>query len=271
VVSSYIADIQAAACRQATFLNFVFNMNNTNLYSSGGRCAQSSSAGSAAVAYSMAYYGSQAYLDNVEFKSGPPLSDIEQGCEVPNTIQTTVCGGSQYGCKLGGLAPWTLSPRYTDAAVGVQGWTGDSSCAAGHTTSAASNLAWLQQSIVDDGTNNPTFSYPTTAMAGWLCQSVQNNNLCTGGSGQDGGQGGSPSNDCPNNSSTQGEIFYAKLTSNPNQLPQSNYSVYAVQGCSGPEGVEDGTVPAVVIKGVIQGGTAAIENDMETNCIRPAQ
>ncbi len=82
VTTTYAANIEVAACREATFLNFVFNTNNATLYSSGGgRCAQGSSAGSAAIAYALTFYGASNYLDAVELKSGPPLADIEQGCE----------------------------------------------------------------------------------------------------------------------------------------------------------------------------------------------
>jgi len=262
--TTYTANIQLAACREATFLNFIFNTNNATLYSGGGRCAQGSSAGSAAIAYALTFYGAGNYLDAVELKSGPPLADIEQGCEEPNTIQTTICPTGQVGCQLGGTLPWTLSPMYTGAASGVRTWTNDNSCAVpGTTTSAASNQAWLQQSIVNDGTNNPTYSYPKTAMTAWLCQSVFDNNLCVGGT--DGGQGGMPEDDCPNNAASQGEIYYAKLTSG-NNLPQSSYNIYAVQNCDGPEGVS-GTDPTVAALGN-ENGTVAIENDMIAQCVK---
>lgn len=262
VTTSYPANVQLAACRGATLLNFIFNTNNSTLYSGGGRCAQGSSAGSGAIAYALTFYGAGSYLDAVEMKSGPPLADIEQGCEEPNTIQTTICPAGQYGCQLGGTLPWTLSPMYTGAASGVRTWTNDNSCAAGATTSTASNTAWLQQSIVNDGTNNPTYSFPKTAMTAWLCQSVVDNNLCVGGT--DGGQGGSPEDDCPNNAASQGEIFYAKLTSDPSNLPQSSYKIYAVQNCDGPEGVS-GTDPTVAAL-ANENGTVAIENDMIAQC-----
>ncbi|MFZ0773046.1 MAG: hypothetical protein WCA49_22470 [Candidatus Sulfotelmatobacter sp.] len=261
--TTYTANIQLAACREATFLNFIFNTNNPALYSGGGRCAQGSSAGSAGIAYALTFYGAGNYLDAVELKSGPPLADIEQGCEEPNTIQTTICGqnnGEQDGCQLGGTSPWTLSPMYTGAASGVRTWTDDNSCAVpGTTTSAASNLAWLQQSIVNDGTNNPTYSYPKTAMTAWLCQTLVDGSKCVGG------QGGSPQNDCPNNAASQGEIYYAKLTSG-NNLPQSSYNIYAVQNCDGPEGVS-GTDPTVAALGN-ESGTVAIEKDMIAQCVK---
>jgi hypothetical protein len=270
VTTSYPANIEVAACRQAALLNYIFTSGNATLYSGGGRCAEGSSAGSAAIAYALTFYGAGNYLDAVELKSGPPLADIEQGCEEPNTIQTTLCGtqngGPQFGCELGGTLPWTLSPEYTGAKSGVQKWTNDSSCAAGGTTSAASNQAWLQQSIVNDGTNNPVYSYPKTAMSAWLCQTIFQNNLCVGGSSADGGQGGTPENNCPNNAASQGEIYYSKLTSDPSNLPQASYHIYAVQNCDGPEGVS-GTDPTVAALNNVS-GTTAIENDMLAQCVK---
>jgi len=70
-------------------------------------------------------------------------------------------------------------------------------------------------SIVD-GTSGPSFSYPKTAMAGWLCS----NGL--------------------NNSAAQGEYFYQQLVSH-SQV--SDYSVTRIDNCTGPEGVGDGRTP----------------------------
>jgi hypothetical protein len=112
-------NIQAAACRPATVFNWVFNNLFTsviNANSQAGMCALGDSAGSAAVAYSLAYYGAGSYLDNVELLSGPVLSDVEQGCQwKPQATSVQVCGqnnGNQYGCQLGGGSTWTLSPTY---------------------------------------------------------------------------------------------------------------------------------------------------------------
>ena len=245
------ANVRLAACRGATFLNFVFNTNNAALYSGGGRCVQGSSAGSGITAYALTFYGAGSYLDAVEFKSGPPIADFKQGCEEPPAPDITICPPGQTQCQLGGTSSWTLSPIYTGAASGVRNWTGDNSCAVpGTTTSAASKQAWLQESIVNDGTGNPVYSYPKTSMTAWLCQSLFESNLCVGG------QGGSPQDFCPNNSSSQAEIFYNKVT--------SPYKIYAVQNCDGPEGVA-GTDPTVAALGG-ENGTAAIENDMLAHC-----
>ena len=90
---------------------------------------------------------------------------------------------------------------------------------------------------MDDGTNNPVFTYPHTAMAGWVCRSI---------SGQKTQSECSQHYDwlhCPNNSSSQGQIFYAAVTANGAQ--PSNYAVYAVDGCTGSEAVGGGTVLAL--------------------------
>jgi len=258
------ANVRLAACRGATLLNFIFNTNNTTLYSGGGRCAEGSSAGSGAIAYALTFYGAGSYLDAVEMKSGPPIADFKQGCEEPQAPEVTICGqnnGNQFGCQLGGTQPWMLSPTYTGAASGVRNWTGDSTCAVpGTITSGASDAAWLQESIVNDGTGSPTYSYPKTAMTAWLCQNLFEGNTCVGG------QGGTPQDFCPNNSTSQGQIYYAKLTSDPNNLPQASYNIYAVQNCDGPEGVA-GTDPTVAALGG-ENGTVAIENDMLTQCVK---
>lgn len=67
-------NIQNAACRPATFLNFIYStifQNVLGAYSHAGFCAQGQSAGSAQTVYSLVYYGAGAQLDNVELTSGP--------------------------------------------------------------------------------------------------------------------------------------------------------------------------------------------------------
>ena len=118
-----------AACRPATFLNWVNN--SSYLHGTGAMCAQGSSAGSAAIAYSLAWYGASSYLTNVELLSGPVLSEIDQGCILPPPDQTicgTVNGVKQYGCTAA-TNSWTDNakyvPPYTNA---IYGWSGLSGC-----------------------------------------------------------------------------------------------------------------------------------------------
>jgi hypothetical protein len=254
------ANVQYGACRPATFLNFIYNTyyqpitQGTGGNASAGMCAQGFSAGSAAIAYSMAYYGVGSFLDNVELISGPVLSDIEQGCEVPQPSAVTVCPPGSSWCNLGpGGSSWALSPTYLGFDAGyIRSWTNDSSCAGSANTSGSANALWHNQSIVDGSTGGsvpvPIFSYPNTAMAGWLCRSVNNPPPinCSLGYIYD---------YCPNNSSPQGQLFYAQVGA---ASPPPVFNVYAVDACMGPEGAPQGGVGSST--GTL--GQTAIQQDM---------
>jgi hypothetical protein len=266
-------NIQYASCRPATFFNYVFNTIYLPIYNNinpqAGMCGHGFSAGSAAIAFTMAYFkppaGGQWWWDNVELLAGPQFSDIKQGCAVgPDAAPpVTVCGqnnGNQWGCKFGNNeGPWSAQPQYVGAAVGWLGsWTNDGACANPNiqVTSPESELRWLKQSLVDDGTNSPVFSYPHTAMAGWVCRNLAN---------QETQQQCAASYDqhlCPNNSSAQGQIFYSTVTAGGAQ--PSNYAVYPVDGCTGAEGVAGGTLS---LNG--QMGYMAIEQDMAGTATPP--
>jgi len=251
--SGTFGNIQAAACRPATFLNYV----DANIYQpvfqanpTAGMCAHGVSAGSTQILYSMTYYGAANFLDNVELVSGPVFSEIEQGCEEPPAGAVTVCPVGQYGCQLGSGSSWSLPPTYqTGNYQDVGSWTNDNSCGVPNTTtSSTSNTRWLQQSIVDGGINNPIYSYPNTAMAAWLCRSVQNPDNIDCATNYTG-------KDCANNSSPQAEIFYSQITS-ANSPPV--YKVVAVDNCEGSEGSPSGNVGSLT--GSL--GETEIEQDM---------
>jgi hypothetical protein len=258
------ANIQNAACRPATFLNYVYN----NIYqpltqgrhgnSSAGMCAQGFSAGSAAIAYALSYYGAGEFLDNVELLAGPVLSDVKQGCEVPPASPVTVCPNGQYGCRLGDDKPWTFSPGYVPYDSGlVRSWTNDNSCQGSIRTSGESNADWLAQSIVDENTGAaPTFNYANTSMSGWLCRSLRN-------LASDCATNPNDYQNCPNNSSTQGQLFYKNIT---RDIAPPVFNVYSVDGCYGPEGVSEGTVDALAVRGQAPLAEVAIENDMTAQC-----
>ena len=122
-------------------------------------------------------------------------------------------------------------------------WTNDTTCRGSAPTSSASSAAWLAQSIADQGQGaTPTFSYPSTAMSAWLCRSVI------------------PADGLPNNSSPQGQIFYANIGQG-NSPP--NYDVYAVDNCTNSEGVGGGNVPGYqtsIFHGQILGQNAIIDD-----------
>jgi hypothetical protein len=248
-----VASIQNAACRPATFLHYIYTTLFPSVlqnYAKAGFCAQGQSAGSGAVAYAMAYYGAGNWLDHVELMAGPQFSDVDQGCTWPSVNPVTVCGltncnGVQCGCQLGGGPTWTLLPTYLPGAnYSVGNWTSDASCANSNNsggTSTTSEQAWLKQSLVDQpsvsGGATPTFNYPATGMSGWLCRSVLNTQYTTYNCAANNNNN---FNICPNNSSPQGQIFYANI--GPNNAPPS-YNVYAVDECVDAEGVTGGLVP----------------------------
>jgi hypothetical protein len=262
-------NIQYAACRPATFLQYVHDNYFTRTLQT-GMCAQGGSAASAAIAYSLAYYGLGSALDKVELLAGPPLSDIKQGCKVPFALEVEVCGqnmDNQFGCRLGPFgSTWSKDPGYITPAVnGVSSWTADSTCRGSSNTSPSSNLAWYKASIVDDGTNGPTFSYPHTAMGAFLCRTLQSEKTECSGSHFD-------QMHCANNTSEQGQIFYAAITAN-NVHPLQYYAIYAVDKCLGPEGVSDNSTSVVPGFTALSNptGFAAIEwdmiNDLVNGCV----
>jgi len=267
VSSSPQGNIQNAACRPATFLNYIYNTVYLPIAQNkptAGMCAQGFSAGSAAIGYSLAYYGAGSYLDNVELIFGPVLSDIEQGCQVPHATPVTVSPAGQYGCQLGSGTSWTLPPTYVpNGATYLGNWTNDTSCVGSSTTTSTSNAKWLAQSIVDQNTGaTPTFNYPSTGMGAWLCRSLQNQRADCSGSNYNYFV-------CPNNSSTQGEIFYNQITS-ANSPP--HYNVYAADSCSGPEGVPQGIITAIKDQNQQPlSGQSAIEQDMAGGLTLSAQ
>jgi hypothetical protein len=232
--------IKAAACRPATLMDWLLSQGNA--YSGGGMCAQGDSAGSAAIAYSMAEYGAHQYLTHVELESGPVLSDLSMGCN-PRSSAITVCPGNE--CLTGSKGSWSDSPIYVDGnETSVSTWSGASganACAVGNGISPIQYTAWQDMSIVDGLTGNQgdsTFSYPKTSIAGWLCSKPPD---CNGAW-------------CQNNSAAQGQLFYQNVT--------TPVSVYRVDGCQSTEGVEEGTVPELDN----ESGLQAIIADMVGQC-----
>ncbi len=228
--TSYTPNILNAACRISSVLQYVYNNN----YTTGGMCAQGASAGGGGLAYALAWYGAWKYLDKAVFASSPVFSDIEQGCEVPNSTSVSMCSsGSQLGCN-----GWTSNPlpyetaEFTDHAVKVEewtggtNWTGPATCANNtpplQTTTY--NTQWYNQSIVNfppAGQQQPQFTYKNTAMTAWLCE----------GDDQEGGF---------NNSGSQGMLYFQQFT-NTNEY--NWLEVDGVTGCLDTEGVSAGTPP----------------------------
>ena len=242
--------VLSAACRPATLLNY---LSNTFFASTKPSCAQGSSAGTAAIAYSMSWYGAGSYLKNIELLAGPVLSKIDQGCIYSNPPTVTLCGsGANYSCSTG-TTSWTDSAQYVpNDQSQINNWTGTGNsqnpgCASSGVTQQELTT-WAAMSIVDGSKTGytPVFAFPTTTRHGWLCAgpaSNYQNGTCT-------------SPDCPNNSSAQGGYWYNAVGSSGD----ANLTVTGTNSCNGPEGVSQGGDPA--------GGSeeSAIRTDMTTKC-----
>lgn len=256
-------NIGYAACRPATFLSWV----NTNLYgpihqalSTAGMCVQGLSAGGGAGTFALAWYGAgtgtTSYIDKLSLTSSPPLSDIEQGCMIPNNHpDVTVCPQGppvQLGCNPKNTPlDWTQSITYTDAAFSVGEWTGRAACATS-TTTGQDNTAWKAMSIVDGSIG--TFNYPSTNITAWLCSSV-NTITCT--------------KDCAmNNSSPEAQLFFSQFTSTSQY---QGLTINGVGNCGNAEEAGAGDPPSNYIglqynpnnpMQTVQSGWQAVEYDM---------
>jgi hypothetical protein len=234
-------NVQYAGCRPATFLRYVYDHYFTPS-GTAGMCAQGSSAGSAAIAYALAWYGAGdptvqngGYLDNVELLAGPPLSDIYEGCEYPRDGPVTVCGtggiAACTGWPSGGLSN---PPSYLDPArTGVREWTNIPQCA-GTTVSTTWDPIWKAESIVSASVTTQQLTYPKTSVGAWLCDT---------------------STTTMNNTSAQGYLFYKRVSTG-----LQHYTVNAIYSCQGAEGIAGGNT-----KPDLSGfsGLTAIEADMK--------
>lgn len=244
--------IKQAACRPATLLNWIFS----HIYSTGGKCAEGISAGSAAIAYSMAQYDVN-YLDAVEFHSGPPLSDISKGCVPPNFPNATVC--SEGFCHSGppgqtGEGSWMDTFKYSDGASGIDTWTSlpQPTC----TQPNSFGPEYLNMSIVD-GESDSTFHYPATAVSIWVCAPAGvSNSICLG------------SNPNPNNSAAEADYFADQIAMVGSARA---LNLYRVDQCSNDEDVGHGVVPAFYNNGVCPAGNATIASDMAKRCKPPSK
>ena len=254
-------NIQTAACRQATFLSFVHSSTTISsqtpviLWQPGptaGFCAQGSSAGSAAIAYAMTWYGAAdattGFLDNVELLAGPPLSRVDAGCfQSPSGPwpNVDVCDPSNGG--IGACQGWpsphgiSLSPTYQFPAYnGVRQWTNVAACAETSGDTSPWNGVWDNMSIVSPTVTTQQKTYPKTSVGAWLCDT---------------------STGAMNNTTPEGYLYYQAIS------PLSTaFTVNAIYNCDGPEGVANGyDIPNT--QDPKHEGITLIEKDMQNRCI----
>jgi len=149
-------DILASACRPATMLDFFHSSHPGKPY-----CAQGASAGAAALGYALSWYGLETQLANVEMIVGPVLTNIQEGCEVPQIAPVTIT-------PTNGL-PFSDAPQFFAEAEMVSKWTGQQCLPSGGSSSSA-NGSWAAQSIFQTGA---LLNYGTR-LAGWGCDNGLN-------------------------------------------------------------------------------------------------
>lgn len=195
-------DLKGAACRPATFFNYIYKTYYLPMHTGvggPGYCLQGHSGGSMAIAYYLAEYGGQNTVDKALLSAGPQAGDMQQGCEVPQFPPVTGCpGGATYPCAAG-VQPWTFGPQYTAAEVSWDAGGGrdngiNAACNNSHNIPTTLNSNWKNMSIVD-GLSDSVFVYPATNISGYLCTNTNLNY-------QDGSV---------NPSSEQGWIFYSQI------------------------------------------------------------
>jgi hypothetical protein len=234
------------ACRPATLMTNVLQ----HFGGSGAKCAQGHSAGSAAIAYSLAEYNAGSYLNDVVLTSGPVYANIEAGCQYPPTQQfsnpVTICPSSQFGCIAG--SSWTDPVQYS-ATQGTASFVANetnhppANCnnytGSNAATTTTQNQNWGGMSIVSSGAS---YSYPTTSLHAFLCTNKSS----------DGTQ---------NNSAAEGELFYQKFTSGSQTL---SYGVYGVDKCTSYERIWNGVLSS---DGVTSAFTTSA-NDIINGCVK---
>jgi len=148
--------VKSAACRPATLFYYIF----TNVHQSSrsaGFCAQGSSGGSAAIAYSLAHYGMGDYFDHTVFAAGPGLTRMDYGCN-SHLYQ----GGPLNLCSSLTDAPYLYTSRNAQM---FNNWESTTTCESPNPTQSDTDR-WAADSIVTSGGN---YTYPQTSMSWFTC------------------------------------------------------------------------------------------------------
>jgi hypothetical protein len=152
-------NILVAACREATLINYEHSISREPFR------IQGKSAGSAAIVYALVWYSGIANLvSHVSLLAGPPLSDIQQGCEVPLAGPITV--------EPTDGASFTNAPQYVPPFTSTMTTFTGQTCLPSSNTSNTADTAWLSQSIIQPGV---VASFPNFTIAGWVCNNQLNN------------------------------------------------------------------------------------------------
>jgi hypothetical protein len=155
--------LKSASCRGATFFKYVFD-NIQGGDRTTGFCAQGTSGGGAAIAYSLVQYGLSNFFDYVVIAAGPGVARMDYGCD--SSLYT---GPPLDLCPLINSAPYVYSKGSGNK---VNSWENTTSCVAKSPLSSDIKK-WAADSIVTPGAN---FTYPKTAMSWYFCATPPVNN-----------------------------------------------------------------------------------------------
>lgn len=153
--------LKSASCRGATVFKYVFD----NVHGGDrttGFCAQGTSGGGAAIAYSLAQYGLANFFDYVIIAAGPGVARMDYGCD-----QALYKGPPLDLCSEITSAPYTY---FSGGKVNT--WENTTTCDAKSPLSSDIKR-WAADSIVTPGAN---FTYPKTAMSWYFCATPPVNN-----------------------------------------------------------------------------------------------
>lgn len=167
---------KVAACREATYLNFMYTnyyLTDTNNTATAGMCVHAQSASAGALALSMTFYGAGDFIDKAIYVSGPEYSNLVQGC-VPNSPPASICtqpnGKTANGCNTF-AGSWSESPNYHNgSASNIGNQLGDNPpCDDPNHTYTASDITTLTDTSLLDGLSDASYTYPKTAIAAYEC------------------------------------------------------------------------------------------------------
>jgi hypothetical protein len=153
--------LTSASCRGATVFKYVFD-NIQNADRSTGFCAQGSSGGGGAIAYSLAQYGLADYFDYVVIAAGPGVARLDYGCD--KSLYT--------GAPLNLCSQLTNAPFAFTSGGKVNGWENTTTCSARNPLQSDIDK-WAADSIVTTGGN---YTYPKTSMSWFMCVTPPVNN-----------------------------------------------------------------------------------------------
>jgi len=153
--------LKSASCRGATVFKYVFD-NVQGKDRTTGFCAQGTSGGGAAIAYSLTQYGLANFFDYVVIAAGPGVARMDYGCD-----KALYTGGPLNLCSEITDAPYTYF-----SGGKVNSWENTTTCGAKSPLSSDIKK-WAADSIVAPGAN---FTYPKTAMSWYFCATPPVNN-----------------------------------------------------------------------------------------------